>query len=88
MQGLNSTTGMGILAPHGGRRGMGKVLVRQFGYAVAAHCLDTSEQMVHERYSQIEAGEQADMATEASAASDQRVRATTDDNGEATNREE
>jgi hypothetical protein len=62
------------LAPHGGRRGMGEVLVQQFGYVTAARYLDNSEQMVRERYSNIEAGEQADMATEALAASDQRVR--------------
>ncbi|WP_248910339.1 tyrosine-type recombinase/integrase [Halocatena marina] len=64
----------GYLAPHGGRRGMGEVLVREFGYATAARYLDNSEQMVRERYSHIEAGEQADMATAALAASDQRVR--------------
>lgn len=55
---------------------MGEILVRQFGYATAARSLDNSEQMVRERYSPIEAGEQADMATEALAVSDQRVRAT------------
>lgn len=64
----------GYLAPHGGRRGMGEVLVREFGYATAARYLDNSEQMVRERYSHIEAGKQADMATTALAASDQRVR--------------
>jgi integrase len=63
----------GYLAPHGGRRGMGEVLVREFGYATAARYLDNSEQMVRERYSHIEAGEQADMATAALAESDQRV---------------
>jgi integrase len=68
----------GYLAPHGGRRGMGEVLVRQFGYATAARYLDNSEQMVRERYSHIEAGEQADMATEALAESDQRVRGSPD----------
>ena len=51
-----------------------EVLVRQFSYATAARYLDNSEQMVRERYSHIKAGEQADMATEALAASDQRVR--------------
>jgi predicted nucleic acid-binding protein len=76
------------LAPHGGRRGMGEVLVRQFGYATAARYLDNSEQMVRERYSHIEAGEQADMATEALAASDQRVRTNRNDNGEVADREE
>ena len=63
----------GYLAPHGGRRGMGEVLVRQFGYAAAARYLDISEEVVRESYSHIEAGEQADLATEALAESDQRV---------------
>jgi integrase len=72
----------GYLAPHGGRRGMGEVLVREFGYATAARYLDNSEQMVRERYSHIEAGEQADMATEALAASDQRVRSPLNDKQE------
>ncbi|ACM58919.1 hypothetical protein halTADL_1287 [Halohasta litchfieldiae] len=53
------------LAPHGGRRGMGEVLVRTFGYTVAARYLDNSEEMVRERYSHIEAGELGDVATEA-----------------------
>jgi len=53
------------LAPHGGRRGMGEVLVRAFGYTVAARYLDNSEGMVRERYSYIEAGELGDVATEA-----------------------
>jgi hypothetical protein len=48
----------GYIAPHGGRRGVGEVLVRQFGYATAARYLDNSEQMVRERYSHTEAGEQ------------------------------
>jgi hypothetical protein len=52
--------------------------IQQFGYATAARYLDNSEQMVRERYSHIEAGEQADMATEALAASDQRVRGRSD----------
>jgi integrase len=39
------------LAPHGGRRGMGEVLVRAFGYTAAARYLDNSEEMVRERYS-------------------------------------
>ena len=55
----------GYLAPHGGRRGMGEVLVRAFGYTVAARYLDNSEEMVRERYSHIEAGELGDVATEA-----------------------
>jgi hypothetical protein len=53
------------LAPHGGRRGMGEVLVRAFGYTVAARYLDNSEEMVRKRYSHIEAGELGDVATEA-----------------------
>ncbi len=53
------------LAPHGGRRGMGEVLVRAFGYTVAARYLDNSEEMIRERYSHIEAGELGDVATEA-----------------------
>jgi integrase len=78
----------GYLAPHGGRRGMGEVLVRQFGYATAARYLDNSEQMVRERYSHIEAGEQADMATEALAETDQRVRGTSDIDGKMADRED
>lgn len=53
------------LAPHGGRRGMGEVLVRAFEYTVAARSLDNSEEMVRERYSHIEAGELGDVVTEA-----------------------
>jgi hypothetical protein len=53
------------LAPHGGRRGMGEVLVRAFEYTVAARYLDNSEEMVRDRYSHIEAGEFGDVATEA-----------------------
>jgi GMP synthase PP-ATPase subunit len=53
------------LAPHGGRRGMGEVLVRGFGYTVAARYLDNSEKMIRERYSHIEADELGDIATEA-----------------------
>jgi integrase len=53
------------LAPHGGRRGMGEVLVRGFGYTVAARYLDNSEKMVRDRYSHIEADELGDIATEA-----------------------
>ena len=62
------------LAPHGGRRGMGEVLVRQYGYAAAARYLDNSEEMVRQRYSHIEAGRQADRATRALVESDSRVR--------------
>jgi integrase len=53
------------LAPHGGRRGMGEILVRGFGYTVAARYLDNSEKMIRERYSHIEADELGDVATEA-----------------------
>jgi len=53
------------LAPHGGRRGMGEILVRSFGYTVAARYLDNSEKMVRKRYSHIEADELGDLATEA-----------------------
>lgn len=63
----------GYLAPHSGRRGMGEVLVRQFGYTTTARSLDNTGQMARERYSHIDAGEQADMAAEALAASDQWV---------------
>jgi hypothetical protein len=55
----------GYLAPHGGRRGMGEVLVGAFGYTAAARYLDNSEEMVRERNSHIEAGELGDVATEA-----------------------
>lgn len=68
----------GYLAPHGGRRGMGEVLVRTYGYTAAARYLDNSEEMVREAYSHIDAGEQADVATTALAESDQRVNATRD----------
>ena len=44
---------------------MGEVLVRTFGYTVAARYLDSSEGMIRERYSHIEAGEFDDVATEA-----------------------
>jgi integrase len=52
------------LVPHGGRRGMGEILVRSFGYTVAARYLDNSEDMVRQRYSHIEAGKLGDKATE------------------------
>ncbi|MFC7078260.1 phage integrase SAM-like domain-containing protein [Haloarcula halophila] len=53
------------LAPHGGRRGMGEILVRGFGYTVAARYLDSSEKMIRKRYSHIEADELGALATEA-----------------------
>ena len=72
LQRLSAAAGIDIdhpkheyLAPHGGRRGMGEVLVHAFGYTVAARYLDNSEEMVRERYSHIEAGELGDVATEA-----------------------
>jgi len=58
---------------HGGRRGVGEVLVRQFGYAAAARYLDNSEEQVREAYQHIEAAERADMATEAFSQTDNRV---------------
>lgn len=69
----------GYLAPHGGRRGMGEILVRTYGYTAAARYLDNSEEMVREAYSHIDAGEQADVATAALAKSDQRVNDTDTD---------
>lgn len=68
----------GYLAPHGGRRGMGEVFVRQFGYAAAARYLDNSEEQVRDAYQHIEAAEQADMATEALSNTDGRVRRRSD----------
>jgi len=65
----------GYLAPHGGRRGMGEVMVRTFGYAEAARYLQNSEQQVREAYQHIEASEQAAMATAALSETDQRVQA-------------
>ncbi|MBX0288557.1 site-specific integrase [Halomicroarcula sp. F28] len=53
------------LSPHGGRRGMGEILVRSFGYTVAARYLDNSEKMIRKRYSHIEADELGELATEA-----------------------
>jgi integrase len=53
------------LAPHGGRRGLGEVLVQAKGYTVAARYLDNSEEMVRKRYSHIEPGEMGDIITEA-----------------------
>ncbi|PSQ25551.1 site-specific recombinase [Halobacteriales archaeon QS_9_68_17] len=69
----------GYLAPHGGRRGMGEVFVRRFGYAAAARYLDNSEEQVRDAYQHIEAAEQADMATEALSNTDGRVSGRTDE---------
>ncbi|NHN49445.1 site-specific integrase [Halostella sp. JP-L12] len=68
----------GYLAPHGGRRGMGEVFVREFGYAAAARYLDNSEEQVRDAYQHIEAAEQADMAAQALARTDGRVRGPSD----------
>jgi hypothetical protein len=72
LQRLSGAAGINIdhpkhdyLAPHGGRHGMGEVLVRAFGYTVAARYLDNSEEMVREWYSHIEAVGLGDVATEA-----------------------
>ena len=61
------------LVLHGGRRGMGEVMVRKYGYAAAARFLDNSEKMVRDHYSHIEAGEKADLATKALEETDQQV---------------
>jgi len=53
------------LEPHGGRRGMGEVMVREYGFPTAARFLDNSEEMVREAYSHLEAADQADQATQA-----------------------
>ncbi|PSQ63774.1 MAG: recombinase, partial [Halobacteriales archaeon SW_8_66_22] len=53
------------LAPHGGRRGMGEVLVRASGYTVAVRYLDNSEEIVRERYPRINTGKLGDVASEA-----------------------
>jgi len=70
MQRLTDEAGVDVedgdyLEPHGGRRGAGEVLVRSHGFAAAARLLDNSERMVRERYSHIEAGALADVATTA-----------------------
>jgi len=68
--GIDVDDSHGYLVPHGGRRGMGEVMVREFGFAAAARYLDNSEQQVREAYQHIEAAERADMATEAIANTD------------------
>lgn len=55
----------GYLAPHGGRRGAGEVMVRQRGFTAAARLLDNSEEVVRKSYSHIEAKEMAEDAGEA-----------------------
>ncbi|MFA9504430.1 tyrosine-type recombinase/integrase [Natrinema sp. H-ect1] len=52
----------GYLAPHGGRRGAGEVMVRQRGFTAAARLLDNSEEVVRQSYSHIEAKEMAEDA--------------------------
>jgi integrase len=65
--------GHSYLLPHGGRRGMGEVFVREFGFAEAARYLDNTERQVREAYQHIEAAERGRMATAALSQSDQRV---------------
>jgi integrase len=55
----------GYLTPHGGRRGIGEVVVRQYGFSAAARFLDDTEEMVRRRYSHIEAGELASLVSDA-----------------------
>lgn len=52
------------LALHGGRRGVGEVLVCGFGYTFAARYLDNPEKVIRDRYSQIGADELDGLATE------------------------
>lgn len=59
----------GYLAPHGGRRGVGEVMVRQRGFTAAARLLDNSEEMVRSHYSHIEA---KDLAADAGSAFEER----------------
>jgi integrase len=64
MQAVTEAAGIevaeGYLQPHGGRRGIGEVMVRTRGFTAAARVLDDSEEMVRQRYSHIEAGELAE----------------------------
>ncbi len=60
----------GYLVPHGGRRGVGEVMVRQRGFTAAARLLDNSEAVVRESYSHIEAKEMAEAAGDAFVAHD------------------
>lgn len=57
--------GADYLQLHGARRGMGEVMVREFGFAAAARYLDNSEEQVREAYQHIEAAERASQATKA-----------------------
>lgn len=47
------------LAPHGARRGVGKVLVKQRGYDDAAEQLDNTPGVVQKHYSHIKAAERS-----------------------------
>lgn len=49
------------LAPHGGRRGISETIIRNRSFADAARYIDSTERVVREAYSHIEAGEQASM---------------------------
>lgn len=69
----------GYLAPHGGRRGAGEVMVRTHGHAAAARFLDNSERVVRDAYSHIEASELAEQATAAFEAVDARSAGSGDD---------
>lgn len=55
----------GYLAPHGGRRGAGEVMVRERGFTDAARLLDNSEEVVRNSYSHIEAKEMSEAAGKA-----------------------
>lgn len=67
------------LKPHGARRSMGELLVREEGFAAAARFLDNSEKVVRKHYSHIKAAEQADTVTTALAQTDTNVAEQTDD---------
>lgn len=60
----------GYLAPHGGRRGAGEVMVRERGFTAAARLLDNSEEVVRKSYSHLEAKEMAKDAGDAFAEHD------------------
>ncbi|WP_340100495.1 site-specific integrase [Salinibaculum salinum] len=53
------------LTPHGARRGIGEILVRQFDFKTAARYLDNSVEVVREHYSHIEAKKLADLISPA-----------------------
>lgn len=70
---ITISDGEAYLKPHGGRRGMGEVFVREFGFAEAARFLDDTEQQVRKAYQHIEAAERGRMAETALSRIDQRV---------------